>query len=95
MLQLIDFYTAAREQGGWRCDKGSSQGKQDLAGKASRQNRLAPSLHLSLYIRIEKGEKLPSLAVLYKIAKAFDLTLTQLVAMIEEKITDDEQDYTS
>ena len=63
------------------------------------QEKLADRIdsHQVYISEIEKGEKLPSLATLYKIAKSFGMTLTQLVAMIEAKIadTDGEQGRTN
>ena len=35
---------------------------------------------------IEKGKKIPSLTILYNIAKFFDMSLTELVSMIEKKL---------
>lgn len=45
---------------------------------------------LQVYIsEIEKGQKLPSLLVLYNIAVFFGLTLTQLVERIERRLESD------
>lgn len=41
---------------------------------------------------IEKGKKLPSLTVLHKIAGAFGMSLSELVAQIEARIVQDARD---
>ena len=35
---------------------------------------------------IEKGKKIPSIMILYNIAKSFGMTLTEFIGIIEDKI---------
>ena len=55
--------------------------------KKMSQERLAEAIdsHQVYISEIELGLKTPSLPVLYDMAKAFDLTLTELVSIIEKE----------
>ena len=55
--------------------------------KKMSQERLAEAIdsHQVYISEIERGLKTPSLPVLYDMAKAFDLTLTELVSIIEKE----------
>lgn len=52
------------------------------------QEKLADAIdsHQVYISEIEKGKKIPSLTILYNIAKFFDMSLTELVREIEEKL---------
>ena len=52
------------------------------------QEKLAEAIdsHQVYISEIENGDKLPSLTVIYKIAQAFGLTLTEFVRRVEEKL---------
>jgi len=52
------------------------------------QEKLADAINShQVYIsEIENGEKLPSLLILYNIAKFFDMSLTSLIERIESKL---------
>lgn len=52
------------------------------------QEKLAEEINShQVYIsEIERGLKMPSLSILYEIAKCFDLSLTDLVAIIEQHL---------
>lgn len=55
------------------------------------QEKLAEGIdsHQVYISEIEKGQKLPSLLVLYNVAAFFDLSLTQLVERIERRLEAD------
>lgn len=52
------------------------------------QEKLADMIDLhQVYIsEIEKGKKIPSIMILYNIAKSFGMTLTEFIGIIEDKI---------
>lgn len=52
------------------------------------QEKLAEAIdsHQVYISEIEQAKKLPSLSVLYRIAKYFDMTLSQLVKKIEKEL---------
>ena len=52
------------------------------------QEKLADIINShQVYIsEIEKGKKLPSISILYNIARAFNMTLTEFVSLIEQKL---------
>lgn len=52
------------------------------------QEKLADIIdsHQVYISEIEKGIKLPSILILYKIAHAFNLSLTNLIKIVEDKI---------
>jgi len=52
------------------------------------QEKLAEAIdsHQVYISEIEKGKKIPSLTILYKIALFYKMTLTELVSRIEEKL---------
>jgi len=56
--------------------------------KKMSQERLAEAIdsHQVYISEIERGLKLPSLYVLFNIAKAFGMTLTELVSIIENSL---------
>ena len=56
--------------------------------KGVSQEKLAEAINShQVYIsEIENGKKLPSLFILYNIAKFFDLTLTEFINLVESKI---------
>ena len=60
--------------------------------KGISQEKLADSIdsHQVYISEIERGLKIPSLLVLYKIARFFGLSLTELVGIIEQNLLDDE-----
>lgn len=62
--------------------------KQIRKSKKISQEQLAETIdsHQVYISEIENGEKLPSLVVLYNISKAFNMTLTELVNKIEQKL---------
>lgn len=51
------------------------------------QEKLAEAIdsHQVYISEIERGLKIPSLPVLYEIAKAFGITLTELISIIEKE----------
>ena len=57
------------------------------------QERLADAIesHQVYISEIERGLKTPSLPVLYDIAKAFGLTLTELISIIEKEFNSTNQ----
>ena len=56
--------------------------------KGVSQEKLADAIdsHQVYISEIEKGKKIPSLTILYNIAASFDMSLTELVSKIEEKL---------
>ncbi len=56
--------------------------------KGLSQEKLAEEIdsHQVYVSEIENGKKLPSLLVLYKIARFFDLSLSEVSALIESKL---------
>ena len=56
--------------------------------KGVSQEKLAEAIdsHQVYISEIEKGKKIPSLTILYNIAKFFEMSLTELVNIIEEKL---------
>ena len=52
------------------------------------QEKLAEAIdsHQVYISEIENGDKLPSLTIIYKIAQAFGLTLTEFVRRVEERL---------
>ncbi len=56
--------------------------------KGVSQEKLADAIdsHQVYISEIEKGKKIPSLTILYNIAKFFEMSLTELVNIIEEKL---------
>lgn len=52
------------------------------------QEKLADMIdsHQVYISEIEKGKKIPSIMILYNIAKSFDITLTEFIRIIEDKI---------
>ena len=56
--------------------------------KGISQEKLANAIdsHQVYISEIEKGKKMPSLSILYNIAKFFEMSLADLVGIIEEKI---------
>lgn len=56
--------------------------------KGVSQEKLADAIdsHQVYISEIENGKKIPSLLVLYKTARYFDLSLSELTALIEAKI---------
>lgn len=52
------------------------------------QEKLADKIdsHQVYISEIEKGEKLPSLTILYHIAEAFGMTLSELITIVETKL---------
>ena len=56
--------------------------------KGVSQEKLAEAIdsHQVYISEIENGKKIPSLAVIYKTAQFFNLSLSDFAAMIEEKI---------
>ena len=56
--------------------------------KGVSQEKLAEAIdsHQVYISEIENGKKIPSLSVIYKIARFFNLSLSDFAAMIEEKL---------
>ena len=56
--------------------------------KGVSQEKLAEAIdsHQVYIFEIENGKKIPSLSVIYKIARFFNLSLSDFAAMIEEKL---------
>ncbi len=56
--------------------------------KGVSQEKLAEAIdsHQVYISEIENGKKIPSLSVIYKIARFFNLSLSDFSAMIEEKL---------
>lgn len=56
--------------------------------KGVSQEKLAEAIdsHQVYISEIENGKKIPSLSVIYKIARFYNLSLSDFVAMIEEKL---------
>ena len=56
--------------------------------KGVSQEKLADAIdsHQVYISEIENGKKIPSLHVLYKTARYFDLSLTDLVSLVESKM---------
>ena len=56
--------------------------------KGVSQEKLADAIdsHQVYISEIENGKKIPSLPVLYKTARYFDLSLSELIALIEAKM---------
>lgn len=52
------------------------------------QEKLADIIdsHQVYISEIEKGKKIPSILILYKIAHAFNLSLTNLIKIVEDKL---------
>lgn len=52
------------------------------------QEKLADMIdsHQVYISEIEKGKKIPSIMILYNIAKSFGMTLTEFIGVIEDKI---------
>jgi len=52
------------------------------------QEKLADMIdsHQVYISEIEKGKKIPSIMILYNIAKSFGMTLTEFIGIIEDKI---------
>lgn len=52
------------------------------------QEKLADAIdsHQVYLSEIENGKKIPSLTILLNLAKCFDMSLTELVKLIEEKL---------
>ena len=52
------------------------------------QEKLADMIdsHQVYISEIEKGKKIPSIMILYNIAKSFGMTLTEFIEIIEDKI---------
>ncbi len=52
------------------------------------QEKLADMIdsHQVYISEIEKGKKIPSITILYNIAQSFEMTLTEFIKVIEEKI---------
>ncbi len=52
------------------------------------QEKLADMIdsHQVYISEIEKGKKIPSIMILYNIAKSFGMTLTEFIGIIENKI---------
>ena len=52
------------------------------------QEKLADIIdsHQVYISEIEKGKKIPSIMILYNIAKSFGMTLTEFIGIIEDKI---------
>ena len=56
--------------------------------KGVSQEKLADAIdsHQVYISEIEKGKKIPSLTILYNIAASFEMSLTDLIREIEEKV---------
>lgn len=52
------------------------------------QEKLADMIdsHQVYISEVEKGKKIPSIMILYNIAKSFGMTLTEFIGIIEDKI---------
>lgn len=57
--------------------------------KGVSQEKFADAIdsHQVYISEIENGKKIPSLSVLYKVARYFDLSLSELTSLVEEKMT--------
>ena len=57
--------------------------------KGVSQEKIADAIdsHQVYISEIENGKKIPSLPVLYKVARYFDLSLSELTSLVEEKMT--------
>lgn len=84
MLLLIFFYTVFMQMNMAVAETIKALRKQ----KGVSQEKLADAIdsHQVYISEIEKGKKIPSLTILHNFAIFFNISLTELVSMIEKKL---------
>jgi len=84
MFLLIFFYDSVHgNKYGYRTSHKGKRIENHLS-----QEKLADMIdsHQVYISEIEKGKKIPSIMILYNIAKSFGMTLTEFIGIIEDKI---------